>query len=197
MVYVSLQTSGTITHTVTSTPAPHRVKRDEIGTSVIPTPGADCEEVVAEAWVPYHPETVEVVDEEIANSTVEAAQIVLENPQRANKLDRRQASGLYKITYTPYDPSTGACMSADAVLSDLQRIQAAGFLGIRMYSVDCNQLTTVADQALGLGLTVTLGVFIDSTGVTRGNADLDAIISWGNWQGVDVINLGIMLFKYF
>jgi len=199
MVYVSVETSGTLTVTVTSTPAAHRIKRDEVvemdehvkGTSVIPTRAQDCEEVVAETWVPYHPEPIGVVDEEIANSTAEdASQIVLETPQHSKKLNRRQGNGLYKVTYTAYDPSTGGCMTPEAVLSDLRLIKAAGFPGIRMYSVDCNQLSTVADQAIGLGLAVTLGVYIDSTGASRGNADLDAIVGWGKWEGVDIINLG-------
>jgi hypothetical protein len=191
-----------MTVTVTETPAAQRIKREEIeeaveGTSVIPTPSEDCEEIVAETWVPYHPETVEVVDEEIGNATAEdVPQIVLGKPEHPKILSRRQDSGLYKITYTPYDPTTGACMSADAVLSDLQLIKAAGFPGIRMYSVDCDQLSTVASQAIGLGLTVTLGVYIDSTGETRGNSDLDAILSWASWEGVDVVNIGTTPLEY-
>jgi len=94
------------------------------------------------------------------------------------------------MTYTPYD-STGACKSAAEILSDLQTIQGYGFPRIRMYSVDCNQLSTVADQAISLGLRLTLGVFLDSTGIVRGNADLQAIIAWGQWGNVDVINIGI------
>jgi len=81
-------------------------------------------------------------------------------------------------------------MTAAEVLVDLQNIKSLGFNHIRMYSVDCNQLSTTADQAISLGMQLTLGVFIDSTGTTRGYSDLEAIISWGNWANVVVINLG-------
>ena len=100
-------------------------------------------------------------------------------------------SGLYAITYTGYDPSTGECMSADAVLPDLQDIRSKGFPRIRMYSVDCNQLSTVADQAISLGLSLTMGVYIDDTGIVRGASDLAAIIAWGKWDYVDIILIGI------
>ena len=104
------------------------------------------------------------------------------------------AGGLYAITYTPYNEG-GGCKAADVVLSDLQSIQAKGFPHIRMYSTDCGQLQTVADQAISLGLQLTLGVFIDSTGFTRGYSDLAAIIAWGKWGSVVTINIGI-LFPY-
>ena len=105
-------------------------------------------------------------------------------------LEKRQYTGLYAITYTGYDPATGACMDAASVLSDLQEIQALGFPRIRMYSVDCNQLSTVADQAIGLGFKITLGVYVDETGTARGYSDLDAILGWAQWESVDIIVLG-------
>ena len=100
------------------------------------------------------------------------------------------AGGLYAMTYTPYD-SSGGCKSADVVLSDLQLIKSKGFPRIRMYSTDCNQLSTVADQAISLGLQLTMGIFIDSTGIARGNSELQQLIAWGKWGSVDIINIGI------
>ena len=99
--------------------------------------------------------------------------------------------GLYGITYTPYDQS-GGCKSAGAVLADLQVIQAKGFPRIRMYSTDCGQLSTVADQAISLGLQLTLGIFIDGSGATRGYSELSQLIAWGKWGSVDIINIGII-----
>jgi exo-beta-1,3-glucanase (GH17 family) len=60
-----------------------------------------------------------------------------------------------------------------------------------MYSTDCNQLSTVADQAIGLGFQLTMGVFIDGSGTTRGYSDLSQLIAWGKWGSVDIINIGI------
>lgn len=99
--------------------------------------------------------------------------------------------GLYAMTYTPYD-SSGGCMSAGAVLAQLQHIKSKGFPRIRMYGVDCNQLSTVADQAITLGFSLTLGVYIDHTGTARGNSDLQTLIAWGNWGAVDIITIGII-----
>jgi hypothetical protein len=100
--------------------------------------------------------------------------------------------GLYAITYTPYDES-GGCKSAGAVLADLQAIQAKGFPRIRMYSTDCGQLSTVADQAISLGLQLTMGIFIDGSGATRGYSELSQLIAWGKWGNVDIINIGIAM----
>ena len=94
------------------------------------------------------------------------------------------------MTYTGYT-SDGGCASADAVLADLQDIKSKGFSRIRMYGVDCNQLSTVADQAASLGFTLTLGIYIDNTGTARGSSDLATMISWGNWNNVDIINIGM------
>jgi exo-beta-1,3-glucanase (GH17 family) len=61
-----------------------------------------------------------------------------------------------------------------------------------MYSTDCGQLQTVADQAITLGLQLTLGIFIDGSGLSRGYSELDQLIAWGKWGSVDVINIGIL-----
>lgn len=112
--------------------------------------------------------------------------------QRVKRQIDSGGSPPYGMTYTPYD-SSGGCMSAGTILSDLQTIQGKGFSRIRMYGVDCDQLSTVADQATSLGFKITLGVYIDSTGLTRGNADLAAVIAWGNWANVDIITIGTTL----
>ncbi|KAI7970295.1 hypothetical protein EIK77_000297 [Talaromyces pinophilus] len=98
----------------------------------------------------------------------------------------------YAVTYTGYTHDTGACMSADDVLAELKNIQANGFYAIRMYSTDCNQLETVASQAIGLGLKVILGVYIDASGVSSGSSQVSDIVSWGQsngWAGVEFISL--------
>jgi exo-beta-1,3-glucanase (GH17 family) len=62
-----------------------------------------------------------------------------------------------------------------------------------MYSVDCDQLSTVADQAISLGLQLTMGIFIDGTGTVRGYSELSQLIAWGKWGNVDIINIGITM----
>jgi exo-beta-1,3-glucanase (GH17 family) len=62
-----------------------------------------------------------------------------------------------------------------------------------MYSTDCGQLQTVADQAISLGLQLTMGIFIDDTGLTRGESELEQLIAWGKWGSVDIINIGTVL----
>jgi exo-beta-1,3-glucanase (GH17 family) len=103
--------------------------------------------------------------------------------------------GLYCLTYTPYDSKTGGCKSASSILLDLAEIKAKGFPHIRLYGVDCNQLTLVAGPAVTMGLKVTLGVFFDGTGAVRGNADLGSILSWAQWTNIEVINIGIPIFS--
>ncbi|EEA23395.1 hypothetical protein TMatcc_002258 [Talaromyces marneffei ATCC 18224] len=98
----------------------------------------------------------------------------------------------YAVTYTGYTHDTGACMSAEAVLVELKNIQSNGFYAIRMYSTDCNQLETVATQAIGLGLKVILGVYIDSSGVSSGSSQVSDIVNWGQsngWAGIEFISL--------
>lgn len=109
----------------------------------------------------------------------------------APKKSKRQLGPGYAITYTPYDEATGGCLSSEAVLAQLQQIRSLGFNHIRLYGVDCNQLTTVASQATQLGFTITLGIYIDGTGTVRGYSDLQAMISWGQWTpNIAYINIG-------
>lgn len=98
----------------------------------------------------------------------------------------------YAVTYTGYTHDTGACMSADEVLGELKNIQANGFYAIRMYSTDCNQLETVATQAISLGLKVILGVYIGQGGISTGSSQVSDIVNWGKsngWNGVEFISL--------
>lgn len=98
----------------------------------------------------------------------------------------------YAVTYTGYTHDTGACMTADEVKEELENIQLNGFHALRMYSTDCNQLETVATQAIAMGLRVILGVYIGSEGTSSGNSQVSEIVSWGqanNWNGVEFILL--------
>jgi exo-beta-1,3-glucanase (GH17 family) len=98
----------------------------------------------------------------------------------------------YAVTYTGYTHDTGACMTADEVKTELENIQVNEFYALRMYSTDCNQMETVATQALGMGLKLILGVYISSAGVSSGSSQVSDIVNWGqanNWEGVEFILL--------
>ena len=187
----------------------HHHKRQDADTCV-----GDCTTTVFTTWVPYTPaadpatstSTVTVQTTQMVfvdqSDTATVTYTATDGPaatgaskaKRAvdekDDLEKRQYGGLYAMTYTGYAPDTGACLDANSILADLQYIQSLGFPRIRMYSVDCNQLSTVADQAIGLGLSVTLGVYLDDTGTVRGYSDLDAILGWAQWDSVDIINIG-------
>lgn len=98
----------------------------------------------------------------------------------------------YAITYTGYNPETSDCMDASQVKSDLQKIQSNGFHAVRLYSTDCNQLETVASQAIEMGMKVILGVFIDQGGVSSGTSQVADIVTWGTangWKDIEFIVL--------
>lgn len=98
----------------------------------------------------------------------------------------------YAITYTGYNADSGACLDASQVKTDLQKIKSNGFHAVRLYSTDCNQLETVASQAIELGMNVILGVFISSEGISSGTSQVADIVSWGssnNWQNIEFIVL--------
>ena len=172
----------------------------------------ECTTIVTTTWVPYTPDptttstvtvqTTQMVFVDLSGTTTVTytatdgptptggSKVKRVEPAENNDLVKRQYDSMYSITYTGYDPATGACMDAASVLTDLVAIKALGFPRIRMYSVDCNQLSTVAEQAIGLGMEVTLGVYLDNTGTVRGYTDLDAILAWAQWDNVGVINIG-------
>jgi hypothetical protein len=183
---------------------------EDKGTSYITTPATststDCFETTVATWVPYGDD--QLVMGEDTRPSMSASASSSSTSSKASKVYRADpssspsaaassnsgaslsgATGLYAMTYTPYG-SSGACMSAGAVLTDLQDIKSKGFSRIRMYSVDCDQLSIVADQAISLGFRLTLGVYLDSTGTVRGTSDLDTLIAWGNWGAVDIIIIG-------
>ncbi|CRG91669.1 hypothetical protein PISL3812_08719 [Talaromyces islandicus] len=98
----------------------------------------------------------------------------------------------YAITYTGYSPEDSNCLSAGQVKSDLQKIKDNGFHAVRLYSTDCDQLETVASQAIELGMKVILGVFIKAGGVSTATSQVSDIVTWGTangWKDIEFIVL--------
>ncbi|EED13378.1 cell wall glucanase (Scw11), putative [Talaromyces stipitatus ATCC 10500] len=164
--------------TTTAAPAPAPVA--STSTSVAPAPAPVASTSTSVAPAPVSPSST---------STSAPAPSHTSTPSSGCGLGQHDQ---YAVTYTGYTHDTGACMSADQVLPELKNIQANGFYAIRMYSTDCNQLETVASQAIGLGLKVILGVYIDGSGVSSGHSQVSDIVNWGKsngWDGVEFISL--------
>ncbi|KAH8177645.1 putative beta-glucosidase btgE [Sarocladium implicatum] len=99
----------------------------------------------------------------------------------------------YGITYTPYNPTNGDCMSAGAVEKDIIAIKKAGFTTVRIYSTDCNTLDTVGPACKKHGLKMIVGVFVKGS-CSYSSPDVkeqvDAISKWAEWDSVDLIVMG-------
>ncbi|CAI7590640.1 unnamed protein product [Penicillium glandicola] len=97
--------------------------------------------------------------------------------------------GQYGMTYSPYT-SAGDCKTKAAVLADLTVIQGKGFNLIRVYSTDCSGLEYIGAACKELGLTMILGVYIDSTGTSAAQEQVDEIAAWAEWSLVDLLVVG-------
>lgn len=89
------------------------------------------------------------------------------------------------IAYAPYQ-SGGGCKSQDEVNADLAKFK--GFDIVRIYGVDCNQVTTVLSAARSVGMKVFLGI----TNINNVSGDLANMISQvnGDWSDVDTVAIG-------
>lgn len=94
------------------------------------------------------------------------------------------SGGAKGITYSPYLP--GSCKSASQVKSEIARL--AGFDIIRIYGVDCDQVTNVL-AALRPGQKIMLGIF-DMTAIESGLATINAAIASYGWGVVHSVTVG-------
>lgn len=97
------------------------------------------------------------------------------------------------MTYSPYTTS-GGCKPSSDVSSDVAAIATKGFSSIRLYSTDCNGLSSVATAASSHNLNLILGVYISGSGISAARPQIQEIISWantnGHWKGVEMIVVG-------
>ncbi|KAJ5766186.1 uncharacterized protein N7511_003802 [Penicillium nucicola] len=97
--------------------------------------------------------------------------------------------GQYGMTYSPYT-SSGNCKTKQEVLSDITVIKQKGFNLVRVYSSDCSGLEFIGDACKELGLNMIVGVYIDSTGTSGAQEQVDAIAKWAEWSMVELIVVG-------
>ncbi|KAL9593826.1 MAG: hypothetical protein Q9219_007368, partial [cf. Caloplaca sp. 3 TL-2023] len=100
----------------------------------------------------------------------------------------------WAMTYSPYT-SSGGCKPASEVTSDVESIARKGFSSIRIYSTDCDGLSSVASPASSHSLNLILGVYISAEGISAARPQIEEIIAWadangGHWQGVEMIVVG-------
>ncbi|KOS22510.1 putative beta-glucosidase [Escovopsis weberi] len=99
------------------------------------------------------------------------------------------------ITYTPYDPNSGACKSGFQVEQDIAKFKAAGFSVVRVYSTDCSTLQSVGGAVERHGMKMIIGIFIGSPGSCSADSasirpQIDAIAAWGKWNLVELFVVG-------
>ena len=93
------------------------------------------------------------------------------------------------MTYSPYQ-NDGSCKGASDVASDVAKIASMGFNTIRIYSTDCNGLQNVGTAASSHGIKMIVGIFIDQEGIDASRPQIQALLSWGQWDLVDMVVVG-------
>ena len=81
--------------------------------------------------------------------------------QKKTPLQQKE-NNQWAIVYYPYTPHA-TCKTALTVRSDIASIRAHGFRAVRLHASDCNALYTVGSAVALHGMTLILGVHIDSS----------------------------------
>jgi len=98
-------------------------------------------------------------------------------------------AGQYGMTFSPYTAS-GNCMTQDEVTKNIQTIKDKGFNLARVYSTDCNSLEYIGSACKSLGMNMIVGVYIESSGISGAQEQVDAINKWAQWDLVELIVVG-------
>jgi exo-beta-1,3-glucanase (GH17 family) len=98
-------------------------------------------------------------------------------------------SGQLGMTFSPYT-SSGECMTKSEVTNNLKVINEKGFDLVRVYSTDCNSLEYIGSACKALGMKMILGVYIESTGTSGAQEQVEAIAEWAQWSMVELIVVG-------
>lgn len=129
-------------------------------------------------------------------STIEAGPAITESApatthtaQSSGSTGIGSSSDIWAITYTPY-ANNGDCKSESDVASDIALIASKGFSTVRTYSTDCSTLEFVGAACQASGLKMIVGVFISDTGISGAQDQVTAIISWAQWDLVELMVVG-------
>ncbi|KAI2786004.1 putative beta-glucosidase btgE [Penicillium oxalicum] len=98
-------------------------------------------------------------------------------------------AGQYGMTFSPYT-NGGDCMPQSDIFNNLKIIKSKGFDLVRVYSTDCNGLEYIGSACKELGLKIMMGVFIDGSGISAAQHQVDAIAKWAQWDMVELIVVG-------
>ncbi|CEP64999.1 uncharacterized protein LALA0_S16e00364g [Lachancea lanzarotensis] len=96
------------------------------------------------------------------------------------------SGGAKGITYSPYS-SSGSCKSSSDIASDLA--QLSGYDIIRLYGVDCDQVSAVL-QNKGSSQKVFLGIYYTDAIQDGVNTIQSAINAHGSWDDVYAVSIG-------
>ncbi|KAJ5875269.1 uncharacterized protein N7473_012616 [Penicillium subrubescens] len=133
--------------------------------------------------------TTTAVPAPVATSSSSSSSAAAATSSTASSGSGVTGAGQYGMTFSPYT-SSGACMSQSEVLSNLQVIKNKGFNLVRVYSTDCNGLENIGSACKQLGMNIIMGVYIDSTGISGAQEQVDAIAKWAQWDMVELIVVG-------
>ncbi|KAI1921169.1 hypothetical protein LOZ65_003837 [Ophidiomyces ophidiicola] len=93
------------------------------------------------------------------------------------------------MTYSPFTDNS-LCKDVNQMKSDIATIKQKGFKVVRVYAPDCNALQTIGDACKANGLRMIIGVFISNTGIQGAQKQVTDIVSWGQFNIVDLIVVG-------
>lgn len=88
------------------------------------------------------------------------------------------------ISYSPYIP--GGCKTQDQVNSDFEKI--SDYDMVRLYGVDCSQVTFVMNAAKPKGMKLFVGIFDVANAATEAQTLIDAVN--GDWSSIDTVSVG-------
>lgn len=100
----------------------------------------------------------------------------------------------FAMTYTPYEPSNGACKTGAQVDADIAAIKGAGIDTVRVYSTDCGTLDTVGSACDKHGVSMIVGVFVKASGCSINTPEIaeqvKELSGWKGWSKVKLVVVG-------
>lgn len=117
-------------------------------------------------------------------------EFVLNLPESVSRETEKSTKGkAWAISYSPYTDS-GACKSSSDIASDIKMIASKGFRSVRIYSTDCESLSTVGETARDNGLYMILGLSINESGIEDHDVQLEELSQFSHWDIVDMVVVG-------